>query len=40
MAQTQNHPLAQLAADEFATLFARSQPHRAHLAYDESTLAQ
>jgi hypothetical protein len=32
--------LAQLATDVFATLFARSQPHRAHLADDESTLFQ
>ena len=28
MAQTQNDPLAQLATDVFAALFARSQPHR------------
>jgi hypothetical protein len=34
MAQTQNHPLAQLATDVFAALFARSQSHRAHLADD------
>jgi hypothetical protein len=40
MAQTQNHQLAQLATDVFAALFARSQPHRAHLADDESTLVQ
>ena len=32
--------LAQLATDVFAALFASSQPHRAHLADDESTLAQ
>ena len=40
MAQTQNHPLAQPATDVFAALFARSQPHRAHLANDESTRVQ
>ena len=32
--------LAQLATDVFAVLFARAQPHRAHLAYDQSTLVQ
>jgi len=32
--------LAQLATDVFAALFARPQPYRAHLAYDESTLVQ
>ncbi len=40
MAQTQNHQLAQLATDVFAALLARSQPHRAHLANDESTRVQ
>ncbi len=40
MAQTQNDPLAQLATDVFAALFARSQPHRAHRADDESTRVQ
>ncbi len=32
--------LEQLATDVFAALFARSQPHRAHLANDESTRVQ
>ena len=38
--QKQNDPLAQLATDVFAAPFARFQPHRAHLADDESTLVQ
>ncbi len=40
MAQTQNDPLAQLAIDVFAALLVRSQPHRVHLADDESMRVQ
>ena len=40
MAQTQNNQLAQPATDVFAALFTRSQPPRAHLADDQSTLVQ
>jgi len=40
MAQTQNHPLAQLATDVLAALLTRSQSYRTHLAYNESTLVQ